>query len=95
MDYCSFTFPYPIPGTALYQKVKDNVLNKDPEGSKNFKLIEHELLFRSDFSENKLKFIVIKASLQIFLKKYIGIRKYNLLIKPLELATNKIFKIMH
>ncbi len=95
LDYCSFTFPYPIPGTSLYEKVKDNILIKDPEGSKNFKLIEHELLFRSDFSENKLKFILIKASIQIFIKKYLGNRKYNFLIKPLELMTNKIFKVMH
>jgi anaerobic magnesium-protoporphyrin IX monomethyl ester cyclase len=95
LDYCSFTFPYPIPGTQLYEEVKYNITNADPVGSSHLRLIDHELLFRSDFSETKLKFIIIKATVQFFFKKHIGSRCYNFLLKPLEHLTNKIFKLIH
>lgn len=93
LDYCSFTFPYPIPGTGLYEKLKNKIISKDPQTSNIIILTEHKLVYQSNFSEIKLKFILIKATVQFLLKKYLGIKKYRML-KPFELMTDKIFKIL-
>ena len=55
LDYLSFTLPYPIPGTPLYERVKDNggVVVDDWEEPKNWGLIRHKLLYGSSFSERK------------------------------------------
>lgn len=93
LDYCSFTFPYPIPGTPLYEKIKNKITTKEPTSPRNPILTEHKLVYVSDFSETKLKFILVKATIQFYLKKYLGTRKYKIL-KPLEYLTDKIFEIM-
>ena len=57
LDYLSFTLPYPIPGTSLYERVKNNggVAVDDWEEPKNYSLIRHKLLYGSKFSEAKLR----------------------------------------
>lgn len=59
LDYLSYTVPYPLPGTDLYQKVKDRLKNTTWETPKN-----HKLLFKSDFSEFKLKLAMVKGLVQ-------------------------------
>lgn len=93
LDYLSFTFPYPIPGTELYRKVKGFLRKLDFEPSKRG-LVDHELLFQSSFSEKKLKFAVAKAMIQFHLNKRLGNYFYSVLGKPLELATDGLFKFL-
>ena len=51
LDYLSFTLPYPIPGTPLYERVKDHGVSiEDWEEPKNYRLIRHKLLYASGFS---------------------------------------------
>jgi anaerobic magnesium-protoporphyrin IX monomethyl ester cyclase len=78
LDYLSFTLPYPIPGTALYEKVRNNggFLVDDYEEPKNWSLIRHKLLYHSGFSEAKLKFAIGKAELQFYDRKYLGKKGY-------------------
>ena len=91
LDYLSFTLPYPIPGTGLYEKVKDNL--KD-SAKRRLRLIEHSLLFKSQFSELKLKFAIAKGTVQFMMRKYLGSRGYMLLGTPLEKITDELFRAM-
>jgi anaerobic magnesium-protoporphyrin IX monomethyl ester cyclase len=91
LDYLSFTLPYPLPGTALYERVKGNI-TKEWRGQGGF-LTEHSLTFDGDFSEAKMKFAVIKAKSQFFVRKRLG--KYGtILAKPIEFLTDGVFRLM-
>ncbi len=68
LDYLSYSFPYPIVGTGLYEKVKDRITKPEwrkQRGHAN----RHQLLFASDFSEFKLTFARYKGELQHLLRK--------------------------
>lgn len=94
LDYLSFTLPYPIPGTQLFEKVRDRMIQnewKEPEG---LHLMKHKLLFRSPFSETKLKFAILKGMTQFYLRKYLGNRAYSLIGRPYERLTNTIYKML-
>ncbi len=94
LDYLSFTFPYPIPGTPLYERVKDKMISDDWKEPKHLRLIEHKLLYRSSFSEAKLKFAILKATVQFRLRKYLGARVYKLIGEPFERLTDFVFKLL-
>ena len=96
LDYLSFTLPYPIPGTPLYERVKDNggTFVDDWEEPKNWSLIHHKLLYASGFSEKKLKFAIGKAQVQFNCRKYLGEKGYSLFGAPFEHLTDWTFKLM-
>ena len=97
LDYLSFTLPYPIPGTPLYERVRGNggVAVDDWEEPKNWSLIRHKLLYGSSFSEAKLKFAIGKAHVQFYGRKFLGKRGYGVVGVPLERLTDLAFKLMH
>ena len=90
-DYVSFTLPYPIPGTGLYKKVKGGLIDYK---NKKMQIINHNLLFDSDFSEFKLKFAIIKGSLQFRIRKYFGFKGFNFFGVLFEKITDIIFRIL-
>lgn len=95
LDYLSFTLPYPIPGTPLYERVKDKgVAIDDWEEPKNYGLIRHKLLYTSGFSETKLKFAIAKAHAQFFGHKHLGKTGYNVVAKPFERLTDLTFELI-
>jgi anaerobic magnesium-protoporphyrin IX monomethyl ester cyclase len=94
LDYLSFTLPYPIPGTPLFDRVKDKIISDDWQEPKSLHLIKHKLLFHSPFSESKLKFAIFKGMTQFYLRKYLGNRFYNLIGKPFERLTDATYKIL-
>lgn len=94
LDYLSFTLPYPIPGTPLYDRVKDQMITSDRKEPTRLRLTEHKLLYRSSFSEVKLKFAIMKATVQFILRKYLGKRVYRLIGTPFESLTDIMFKLI-
>ncbi len=93
LDYLSFTLPYPIPGTPLYARVKDDGVSiEDWEEPKNYRLIRHKLLYASGFSEGKLKFAIGKAWVQFYGQKYLGKTVYGVLGWPFERLTDFAFE---
>ena len=96
LDYLSFTLPYPIPGTALFERVKGNggLVVEDWEEPKNWALIRHKLLCNSGFSEAKLKFAIGKAHVQFYGKRFLGKKGYSIVGSPFERATDVAFKLM-
>jgi len=93
LDYVSFTLPYPIPGTRLYERIKDQVttLNSSELGHR---FIDQKLTFHSPFSENKLKFAILKAMIQFKIKKLLGKHLYTSLGEPLEAVTDTVLKVL-
>lgn len=94
LNYLSFTLPYPIPGTPLFERVKEDLILNDWEKPNNLRLIKHSLLFRSRFSENQLKFAIAKGMIQFWMRKYLGNKGYKIIGVPFEKLTNIIFRLL-
>lgn len=90
LDYVSFSLPYPIPGTGLYNRVKDKLREQDWKYSR-WRLIDHSLVYDSEFSEMKLKFAIAKGAVQHRIMKCGGRIGYALVGKPFEALTDLIF----
>jgi anaerobic magnesium-protoporphyrin IX monomethyl ester cyclase len=95
LDYLSFTMPYPIPGTPLYERVKNRIISNDWEEPKRLSIVKHKLVFRSAVSEGKLKIAILKGMAQFELRKHAGERLYKLLGPPLEHMTDYVYNLMH
>ncbi len=94
LDYLSFTLPYPIPGTPLFERLSGALLSEEWEEPKNVQMIKHKLLFDSQVSEFKLKFAVIKGMIQFYSRKYAGDKAYALIGGPIEAATDAIYGLI-
>jgi anaerobic magnesium-protoporphyrin IX monomethyl ester cyclase len=95
LDYLSFTLPYPIPGTPLYDRLTGDMISDEWEEPKNIKLVKHKLLFDSNLSERKLKFAIIKGMIQFYIRKYTGKKGYKLMGIPFEILTDTLYNLMH
>ncbi len=92
LDYLGFTLPYPIPGTPLYERVKDRIMEGNPEPQQKG-LIQHQLIYYSDFSEVKLKFGIGKAMVQHYLRRWLG-PAAPIIVFPFEALTDGIFRML-
>ncbi len=91
LDYLSFTVPYPIPGTALFERVRQRITQEwSPRGGL---FSEHHLTFQSDFSESKLKFAILKGKIQFRMRKTFG-RPGFLVTMPFEFISDVVFRLM-
>ena len=90
LDYLSFTMPYPIPGTGLYEKLRDRLTLEDAPTTK-IGIIDHALIYRSHYSTTKLRFAIIKGTVEFQIKKRLG--KFSWLIgRPFEEITDLIIR---
>jgi anaerobic magnesium-protoporphyrin IX monomethyl ester cyclase len=94
LNYLSFTLPYPIPGTPLYERVKGELIVDCWEEPKNLRVIKHSLLFRSRFNEDQLKFAIAKGMIQFWMRKYLGNNGYKIIGVPFEKLTNVAFRLL-
>lgn len=94
LDYLSFSVPYPIPGTALYERTKENIEFEDLDQPKHLSLTDHKLIYRSSFSEAKLKLAIVKGSAQFKLRKKLGDGGYRVLGMPFERLTDYAFTLL-
>jgi anaerobic magnesium-protoporphyrin IX monomethyl ester cyclase len=91
VDYLSFTMPYPLPGTALYERVKDRIARDWKEPDSPF--CDHVLVFKTDFSEAKMRFAILKGQIQFRIQRDLGPRA-SLIQRPFEMLTDEIFRLM-
>jgi len=90
LDYLSFAMPCPLPGTALYERVKGRMRQDCREqGNADCK---HYLTFDSGFSEAKTRFAILKGEAQFKMRQ--RLRKAPFLVKPFESLSDLIFRAM-
>ena len=85
LDCLSASLPYPLPNTALHERVTERI-NKSwrrPESG----FLEHICIFDADFSETKRKFAIIKGQITFLLNKKLG-KRACVAARPFELATD-------
>ena len=87
LDYLSFNFPYPIPGTGLFEKLKDDLIGAESQTDRN------QLLFKSHISERKLRFAEYKGMTQHRISKALGPFS-GILQWPFQMATDAILRMM-
>ncbi|MEK6978258.1 MAG: hypothetical protein AABX40_07680, partial [Candidatus Hydrothermarchaeota archaeon] len=84
-DYLSYTMPYPLPGTDLYEKVQGAMVRDE------WKMAGHNILmFKGEFREAKLKFGIYKGVIQHRLRK----RGFHLAADFFEVLTDPLFRIL-
>jgi anaerobic magnesium-protoporphyrin IX monomethyl ester cyclase len=66
LDYLSFNFPYPIPGTRLYEKLENSLTKQEGAPGRN------KLVFKSHISGKKLRFAEFKGMTQHRIRKGLG-----------------------
>lgn len=92
LDYLSFSYPYPIPGTPLYERVKDRMMKGRPEPEQKG-LVGHQLIYYSEIPEVKLRFGILKGLAIHRIQRRLG-PVAPLLAKPLEALTDNIFRLL-
>lgn len=87
LDYLSFTVPYPLPGTPLYERIKHRIKKewKVPDG-----VWDHVLIYDDEFSEMKMRFAILKGQVQFGMRRKFG----SFAVKPFELLTDAVFRVM-
>jgi len=95
LDYLSFTLPYPIPGTPLFERLRNRIVVDEWEEPRSPQLVKHKLLFDSRISEPKLKFAVMKGMTQFYIRKYLGNRGYAVAGASFERITDSIYESLH
>ncbi|HEX9089924.1 MAG TPA: radical SAM protein, partial [Anaerolineales bacterium] len=70
VDYLGLTMPYPLPGTALYERVKTQIKRQWHPGESVFG--SHVLIYNSDFSEGKMWFGIFKGKIQFEINHRLG-----------------------
>ncbi len=91
LDYLGLSMPYPLPGTALFERVRSRI-NRDwhPEESP---FGSHVLIFNADFSESKMWFGIIKGQVQFKIKKGLG-KLAPIILVPFEKVTDGLLRLM-
>ncbi len=85
VDYLGLTMPYPLPGTALYERVRGQIKREWNPGESVFG--SHVLIYNSDFSEAKMWFGIIKGRAQFEIRRRMG-RLAPYMLKVFEPATD-------
>ena len=91
LDYLGLTMPYPLPGTALYERIKDRLTRQWQPGQNLFG--NHTLIYKSDFSETKMWFGILKGHIQFEMKRRLG-KLGPLVIRLFEKPTDALFRRM-
>ncbi|VVB90734.1 tRNA-2-methylthio-N(6)-dimethylallyladenosine synthase [uncultured archaeon] len=91
LDYLSFTVPYPLPGTALFERTKHKI--KKEWVSSGGLISDHVLIYDAEFSETKMKFAILKGQAQFVMRKRLGGYAF-LAVKPFEWLTDGVFQLL-
>jgi len=89
LDYLSFTLPYPLPGTALYELIKSRITRDWHPANALFG--NQVLIYQSEFSLAKMWFGIAKGSIQFRIKKHHG-KTSAILLELFIKVTDRVFR---
>ncbi len=91
LDYLGLTMPYPLPGTALFKRVQDQITRDwRPDDSL---LGNHVLIFTADFSEGKMWFGILKGHAQFEMRRRLG-KLAPLFLRLFEKPTDALLRLL-
>jgi len=91
LDYVGLTMPYPLPGTALFERVGDRVSREwRPQDSP---LMNQVLTFDADFSSTKMRFAIVKGRVQFAIRRRMG-SLAPAALKLFEWPTDRVFRLL-
>jgi hypothetical protein len=89
LDYAGLTMPYPLPGTALLERVGDQVTRAwRPQATL---LANHVLTYEGDFSALKMRFALLKGRAEFEMKRRLG-RFAPAALRLFEGPTDSLFR---
>ncbi len=91
LDYLGLSMPYPLPGTTLYTRIRDQITRPWRSGESLFG--SHMLTYQSEFSEAKMWFGIMKGHAQFRMKRRLG-RLAPFFLRLFEKPTDAILKRM-
>jgi anaerobic magnesium-protoporphyrin IX monomethyl ester cyclase len=91
LDYVGLTMPYPLPGTALLERVGEH--HTRPWRPRQAVLANHTLTYEGDFSALKMHFALIKGRAQFEMKRRLG-RFAPSALSLFERPTDRIFRLL-
>jgi anaerobic magnesium-protoporphyrin IX monomethyl ester cyclase len=91
LDYLGLTMPYPLPGTALLERVKDRRTRE--WRPRETRLLNHVLTFDADFTEVKMWFGILKGHVQFGMRNALG-RPGLPLVSLFEKATDRLLTLL-
>ncbi len=91
LDYLGLTMPYPLPGTPLFERTKEQITRTwKPDNSRFW---SHVLIYDSEFSETKMWFGILKGHAQFEMRRRLG-RGAPLFLKLFEKPTDLVLRLL-
>ena len=91
LDYLSFTMPYPLPHTALYDRIADRVTKEWVPSERG--IVDHVRIYDGEYSQAKMRFAILKGRVEFYLRGRLG-RAAPAIVAPLEVSSDVIFRLM-
>jgi anaerobic magnesium-protoporphyrin IX monomethyl ester cyclase len=91
LDYAGIGLPYPLPGTALLERLGGRTAR--PWRPQQRLLVSHERIVDGDFSAGKMRLALVKARAQVELKRRLG-RYGPAAARLVEVPTDRLFRLM-
>ena len=91
LDYVGLTLPYPLPGTALLERVGSRSIRAWRPQERL--LSSHERIFDGEFSAAKMRFALLKGRSQVELKRRLG-RFGPAAARLVEAPTDRVFRLL-
>lgn len=91
VDYLGLSMPYPLPGTELYNRTKDQITRQWRPDESRFG--GHVVIFEGGFSEAKMWFAMLKGRVQFEIRRRSG-RLAPLLMSLFERPSDALFRLL-
>jgi anaerobic magnesium-protoporphyrin IX monomethyl ester cyclase len=91
LDYLGLSMPYPLPGTQLYDRTRDQITRTWRPDAARFG--GHVVIFEGGFSEAKMWFAMLKGRLQFEIRRRAG-PLASLLMTLIERPSDAVFRLM-
>ena len=89
LDYLGLSMPYPLPGTALRERVRDRI-TREARADGSF-VLNQQLTFDADFSALKMRFGIVKGRAQFEIARRLG-RLASPTLRLFEGPTDRILR---
>jgi radical SAM superfamily enzyme YgiQ (UPF0313 family) len=91
LDYLGLSMPYPLPGTALHERLRDRI-RRDARPDGSF-ILNQELTYDADFSALKMRLGIVKGHAEFEIRRRLG-RLAPATLRLFEGPTDRVLRRM-